>query len=73
MGLLDGKTAVIYGVANHRSIAWGIAQAMQREGARLALAYHERMERYVRELAANLSDPLLVQCDVNDDAQVAEV
>jgi len=74
MGLLDGKTAIIYGVANHRSIAWGIAQALQREGARLALTYQgERVEKYVRDLAAKLSDPLILPCDVNDDAQVAEV
>src|SRR5438132_11320499 len=74
MGLLDGKTAVIYGVANHRSIAWGIAQAMQREGARLALTYQgERVERYVRDLAADLTDPLVLPCDVTDDGQIDEV
>ena len=73
MGLLDGKTAVIYGVANHRSIAWGIAQAMQREGARLAISYVERMERDVRRLAEQLDDPLLLPCDVSDDTQIAEV
>ena len=74
MGLLDGKTAVIYGVANHRSIAWGIAQAMQREGARLALTYQgERVERYVRDLAASLTDPLVLPCDVTDDGQIDEV
>ena len=74
MGLLDGKTAVIYGVANHRSIAWGIAQAMQREGARLALTYQgERVERYVRDLAAGLADPLVLPCDVTDDGQIDEV
>jgi len=74
MGLLDGKTAIIYGVANHRSIAWGIAQALRREGARLALTYQgERVEEYVRDLGAKLSDPLILPCDVNDDAQIAEV
>ena len=74
MGLLDGKTAVIYGVANHRSIAWGITQAMQREGARLALTYQgERVERYVRDLAASLTDPLVLPCDVTDDGQIDEV
>ncbi len=74
MGLLEGKTAVIYGIANHRSIAWGIAQAMQREGARLAVTYQgERVERYVRDLAASLHDPLVVPCDVTDEAQLAEV
>src|SRR2546423_11846298 len=74
MGLLDGKTAVIYGVANHRSIAWGIAEAMQREGARLALTYQgERVERYVRDLAASLTDPLVLPCDVTDDGHIDEV
>jgi enoyl-[acyl-carrier protein] reductase I len=71
MGLLDGKTAIVFGVANHRSIAWGIAQALQREGARLALTYQgERVEKYVRELATQLSDPLILPCDVGDDAQI---
>ncbi len=75
MGLLDGKTAIVYGIANHRSIAWGIAQALEREGARLALTYQgERIERFVRDLAAKLSsDPLVLPCDVTDEAQVAEV
>ena len=74
MGLLDGKTAVIYGVANHRSIAWGIAQSMHREGARLALTYQgERVERYVRDLASTLSDPLILQCDVTEDSQIDDV
>ncbi|MEC8252033.1 MAG: SDR family oxidoreductase, partial [Planctomycetota bacterium] len=39
MGLMDGKNVVIFGVANKRSIAWGIAQALQREGANLALGF----------------------------------
>jgi len=74
MGLLDGKTAIIYGVANHRSIAWGIAQALQREGARLALTYQgDRLEKYVRDLSATLTEPLILPCDVTDDAQIAEV
>ena len=73
MGLLDGKNALVYGVANHRSIAWGITQALQREGARIALAYVDRMERQVRDLAASLRDPLLVTCDVTDDAQIEAV
>lgn len=73
MGLLDGKVAVVYGVANHRSIAWGITQALERAGAHLALAYHERMERDVQKLASSLNDPLLVVCDVNNDEHIAEV
>ena len=74
MALLDGKTGIIYGVANHRSIAWAIAQAADRAGAQLVLAYVERMERFVRDLAGQLSrPPLLVACDVQDDAQIEAV
>ncbi len=66
MGLMDGKTAAIFGVANKRSIAWGIAKALSREGARLALNYqNERMEAPVRKLAAELpNSPFLASCDV---------
>lgn len=66
MGLMSGKHVVIFGVANKRSIAWGIAQALQREGARLALNYqNERMEEPVRKLAAELpADTFLAPCDV---------
>lgn len=52
MPLLEGKKAFIFGVANHRSIAWAIAQALAREGAQIVLAYQDRMEKYVRDLAA---------------------
>jgi enoyl-[acyl-carrier protein] reductase I len=66
MGLMSGKNVVIFGVANKRSIAWGIAQALHREGARLALNYqNERMEEPVRKLAAELpGDTFLAPCDV---------
>lgn len=72
MGLLTGKTAAIFGVANKRSIAWGIAQAMVREGARIALNYqNERMEDGVRKLATELPDDTFVAaCDVTDQSQV---
>ncbi len=66
--LLEGKQGVILGVANKRSIAWGIAQSVTREGARLALTYQgERLEENVRELAADLRDPLILPCDVSRD------
>ncbi|MFO3797481.1 MAG: SDR family oxidoreductase, partial [Anaerolineales bacterium] len=56
MGLLDGKTALIFGVANDRSIAWGITRAMYREGARIGLSYAaEALERRVRPLAEQVS------------------
>ena len=70
MPLLEGKTALIFGVANHRSIAWAIAQALASEGARLALAYQERMEKYVRELAAKIPDTFVLPCDVQNDAEL---
>jgi len=66
--LLDGKRGLILGIANKRSIAWGIAQAAHREGARLAVTYQgERLEENVRELAAQLRDPLVLPCDVSRD------
>src|SRR5713226_2227403 len=70
MPLLEGKTALIFGVANHRSIAWAIAQALAAEGARLALAYQERMEKYVRDLAAKIPNTLVIPCDVQNDEQL---
>ena len=72
MGLMEGKTAVIFGVANKRSIAWGITSALVREGARIALNYqNERMETGVRKLAAALPDnTFLAQCDVTKQEEV---
>jgi enoyl-[acyl-carrier protein] reductase I len=66
--LLEGKKGLILGVANKRSIAWGIAQAATREGARLALTFQgERLEENVRELSAALASPLILPCDVSRD------
>lgn len=70
MPLLAGKTALIFGVANDRSIAWAIAQALAREGAHIALTYQERMERFVRKLAVEIPDTTLIPCDVQDDQQL---
>ena len=73
MSLTD-KTGLIVGVANKRSISWAIAQAAAAAGARLAVTYQgERLEENVRDLAAGLHDPLLLPCDVSDDAQIANV
>lgn len=70
-GLMEGKRGVILGVANKRSIAWGITQAVCEAGARVALTYQgERLEANVRELAQELKDPLVLPCDVTDDAQI---
>jgi enoyl-[acyl-carrier protein] reductase I len=66
--LLEGKLGLVLGVANKRSIAWAIAQAVSREGARLALTYQgERLEENVRELAGSLREPLILPCDVSKD------
>jgi enoyl-[acyl-carrier protein] reductase I len=72
--MLTGKTGLVVGVANKRSIAWAIAQAASHAGARLALTYQgERLEENVRDLSSSLTDPLILPCDVTDDAQIARV
>ncbi len=74
MGLFDGKTALIFGVANARSIAWGIAQALHREGCELAFSYGvPPLERRVRPLAESVGAKLIEECDVTDDAAVERV
>ena len=74
MPSLSGKTGLIVGVANKRSIAWAVAQAASAAGARLALTYQgERLEENVRDLSAGLTDPLVLPLDVTDDAQIARV
>ncbi len=74
MGVFEGKTGLVVGVANKRSIAWAIAQAAAAEGARVALTYQgERLEENVRDLSAGLTDPLVLPLDVTDDAQIARV
>jgi len=71
---LAGKHGLIVGVANKRSIAWGIAQAAAAAGARLALTYpSERLEENVRELAEQLENPVIAACDVADDQQIADL
>jgi enoyl-[acyl-carrier protein] reductase I len=69
--LLQGKTGLILGIANKRSIAWGIAQSLAREGARLAVSYQgERLKQNVEELAGSLSDPVILPCDVSRDEEL---
>ena len=71
MAEFTGKTALIFGVANHNSVAWPIAQQLAEQGARVALTFQERMEQNVRKLAATLpGNPLVIPCDVQDDAQL---
>jgi enoyl-[acyl-carrier protein] reductase I len=72
-GLMEGKRVMVFGVANDRSIAWGIAQAMHAEGARLGFNYlGEALERRVRPLAESVDANLVLPCDVSDADQVSE-
>jgi enoyl-[acyl-carrier protein] reductase I len=74
VGTLDGKTGLIFGVANHNSIAWAIAQKLAAEGARLAFTYQGRMEQNVRKLtSANMPDAPVLPCDVQSDEDLDAV
>ncbi len=74
MGLLDGRKALIFGVANDHSIAWGIAQAFHAQGATVGFSSVESLiERRVRPLAERLGSTFVEPCDVQDDAQIATV
>jgi enoyl-[acyl-carrier protein] reductase I len=69
--LLEGKTGLVMGVANKRSIAWGIANAINKSGGRLILTYQsDRLGENVRELAPGLNNPILLPCDVASDEQI---
>src|SRR5690606_15116275 len=71
MGLMDGKVALIFGVANKNSIAWGITQKLHEEGATIALSYAgEVMEKRVFPLAQEIGCDFVEPCDVTDDAQL---
>jgi len=71
MGLLDGKNALIFGVANKNSIAWGIAQALHREGANIALSYGlDKLEKRVRPLGEEVGADFIELCDVSSDEQM---
>ena len=71
MGLLDGKTALVFGLANERSIAWGITQAMHREGAKIGISYAgEMLERRVRPLAEQIGCKWVEECDVTKDEHI---
>jgi enoyl-[acyl-carrier protein] reductase I len=70
----EGKRGLVLGVANKRSIAWGIARRLAEEGAQLAFTYQgERIEKSVRELAEGVSSPLVTECDVRSDEDVDRV
>lgn len=71
MSFLQGKRALIFGVASNRSIASGIAHAMHREGAELAFTFqNERLESRVRALATELDSQICLPCDVESDEQI---
>ena len=71
---LAGKYGLVLGVANERSIAWAIAQALSAAGARLALTYQgDRLKERVERLADSLEAPLLLPCDATDDEQIEQV
>ena len=75
MALLEGRTGIIFGVANKRSIAWAIAQALAAEGMRLAFTYQgDRLKETVEQLAGSLEgESLILPCDVTADADIENV
>ncbi len=74
MGLMDGKRGVIFGVANDKSIAWGVAQQLHAAGAEIAFTYlNEALEKRVRPLAEGIGATIILPCDVASDDEIAEV
>src|SRR5205814_7603521 len=73
-GMFAGRRALVLGVANRRSIAWAIARRLAEEGAQVAFTFQgERIEKGVRELAESVSSPLVTECDVRSDEDVARM
>ena len=71
MGMMDGRVAVVFGVANKRSIAWAIAQKLQQAGARLVITYqNERLEQEAKDLIEALPGAAAFMCDVSHDDQI---
>jgi len=74
MGFLSGKRALIVGLASNRSIAYGIAQAMHREGCELAFTYqNEKLQGRVEKMAAEMDSEITMPCDVASDEQIEAV
>ena len=74
MGLLDGRKALVFGVANDHSIAWGIAKALHAEGATVGFSSVESLiERRVRPLAESIGSPFIEACDVTSDDDIRAV
>ena len=71
---LQGRTAVVFGVANKRSIAWAIAQQMQQAGAQLAITYqNERLKQEAADMIGELPNAQAFQCDVSCDEEIAQL
>jgi len=71
---MEGRTAVVFGVANKRSIAWAIAQALQQAGAKLAITYqNERLELEAKDLIQSLPGAEAFRCDVSSDAEIDQL
>jgi len=74
MGFLSGKRALIVGLASNRSIAWGVAQAMLREGAELAFSYpNEKLGERVARMAAECNSDIVLPCDVSSDEEIGNL
>jgi len=74
MGFLEGKRALIVGLASKRSIAWGIASAMHEQGAELAFTYqNEKLQSRVEDMAVKLGSNIAIPCDVGSDEQIEAV
>lgn len=74
MPLLEGKTGIIFGVANKRSIAWAIAQSLANEGMRLAFTYQgERLKENVETLTESMAGAVVLPCDVTSDDEIRQV
>jgi len=74
MGFMQGKRVLIVGLASNRSIAWGIAQAMYREGAEIAFTFqNEKLQGRVEKMAAECNSNITIECDVSSDEQIDNV
>ena len=74
MGFLADKRALIVGLASNRSIAWGIAEAMRREGAELAFTYqNDKLQARVEKMAVECGSNITLPCDVASDEQIGAV
>ena len=70
-GMMRGKRGIVMGVANDRSIAWGIAEALAKQGAELAFTYQGMaLEKRVRPLADSVGSDIVISCDVSSDAAI---